>query len=340
MTSFIDNLNKISQGSVLSEKEMESSMTLIMQGEVEDVDIAAFLTQLADRGETVEEITGAAKVLRKMVTPIQAPPNAVDCCGTGGDGASTYNISTAVALVCAGSGVPVAKHGNRASSSKSGAADVLESLGVNLNASLPVLEQALEKIGFCFLMAPRHHQAMKHVSAVRKKLGFRTIFNLLGPLANPANTQYQLIGVYDPQWLRPMAEVLRNLGTKAAWIVHGEDGLDEITITAKTQIAILSPDGTMTEKMLSPEDFGLPTSAIEALKGGDAQENAIALTQLLAGKPSAYRDIVLANSAAVLHLQGKASSLLEGVDLAARTIDSGKAKQILTTYIEMTNERS
>ena len=332
MTSLDFALNKISQGSVLEEKEMEATMQDIMQGKANDTQIATLLTKLSERGEAVPEITGAAKVMRAMATTIKAPDNALDCCGTGGDGVGTYNISTAVAIISAACGVPVAKHGNRASSSKSGAADVLEALGVNLDATHAQLEAALEQFNFCFLMAPHHHQAMKHVMPVRKALGFRTIFNLLGPLANPAGTKFQLIGVFDKKWLKPMAEVLNNLGTKRAWIVYGRDGLDEITTTDKTDIAVLD-NGIITEQTISPEGFGLPYANIDALKGGDAKTNASAILALLNGESSAYRDIVLANSSAVLNISGKANNLKDGVSIAAQAIDSGRALKLLQDYI-------
>lgn len=333
------SLAQIDQNTALSAEEMESVMRQIMQGQIEDAEIAALLTQLAERGEAVSEITGAARVMRDMASAIQAPDGALDCCGTGGDGAGTYNISTAVAIVSAACGVPIAKHGNRAASSKSGAADVLEALGVSLDLSKEQLETALQEFNFCFLMAPHHHQAMKHVMPVRKSLGFRTIFNLLGPLANPAGTQYQLIGVFDKKWLRPMAEVLGNLGTKRAWIVHGHDGLDEITTTAPTDIAILD-NGTITEKTISPEDFGLETANPDNLKGGDAQQNADALRTLLNGEKNAYRDIVLANASAVLNINSKADTLIDGVTLAAQAIDNGNALKALEDYIEFTNKKS
>lgn len=339
MTVLSSSLKKISQGSVLAEKEMEDVMREIMQGGADEADIATLLTTLSERGESVSEITGAARVMREMASAINAPDNAFDCCGTGGDGAGTYNISTAVALVSAACGVPVAKHGNRASSSKSGAADVLEALGCNLDMPPARLESALEQFNFCFLMAPHHHQAMKHVVSIRKKLGFRTIFNLLGPLANPAGTQYQLIGVFDKKWLRPMAEVLNNLGTKRAWLVCGHDGLDEITTTDKTDIVILDK-GQIEEKTLSPEDFGLERVSIESLKGGDAAENATAMKALLNGEPSAYRDIVLVNTSAVLNINGKVSSIKDGVAMAANAIDNGSALKILEGYAAFTRGES
>jgi anthranilate phosphoribosyltransferase len=342
MTSFQNYLEKISQGSVLSQKEMEAVMHEIMQGNVNEADMESFLIQLSNRGETVEEITGAANVMRGMAGTIRAPKGALDCCGTGGDASGTYNISTAVALLAAGCGVPVAKHGNRAASSKSGAADVLEALGVNLDVSTRRLEASLEKANFCFLMAPNHHQAMKHVVPVRKKIGTetgkRTIFNLLGPLANPAGTKYQLIGVFDKKWTKPFAQVLKNLGTKSAWIVHGQDGLDEISVCAPTNVAILH-NGDIVETTISPENFGLPMHDPAKLKGGNAAENAEALKELLKGERGAYRDIVLANTSAVLNIAGKVKGLKEGVRMAEENIFNGNAYNVLEFYIKYTNRK-
>ncbi len=329
MTPF---LKQLQSGQTLNQDQMIDAMNIIMSGKACESEIAAFLMGLSMRGETVDEITGAALVMREKAAHIKAPYGAVDCCGTGGDKSGTYNISTAVAIVAASCGVPMAKHGNRAASSKSGAADVLEALGVNLDMPLKELEKALDLFQFAFLMAPKHHAAMRHVVPVRKSLGIRTIFNLLGPLANPAGTKLQLIGVYDPALLQPMAEVLRNLGTKKAWIVHGDDGLDEITTTTTTQIAILE-EGEITLKTLSPEDFGLPISTAKSLKGGSAEGNATALYNLLEGQKTPYSDIVLANTSAVLNIHGSAQDLKEGVKIATQSIDSGRAMQILKDYI-------
>lgn len=317
----------------LSEDEMIEAMTRIMDGAVTDSDLATFLTNMAGRGETVDELTGAARVMRQKAASIKAPYGAVDCCGTGGDKSGTYNISTAVALVAASCGAPVAKHGNRAASSKSGAADVLEILGVNLDLPKEKLEEALEKFHFAFLMAPNHHQSMKHVAAVRRQLGTRTIFNLLGPLANPAGTRHQLLGVFSREWVMPMAETLKNLGTKSAWIVHGSDGLDEITVTGPTHVATLDPEGKITEKTLTPEHFGLKTHDKEKLLGGDAEENARALRAVLEGQKCAYRDIVLANTAAVLLIHGSVETLKDGLARAADSVDHGLALQTLKDYI-------
>ena len=328
-------LLKIQRSETLSREEMENCMRNIMEGHWEDTQIAAFLMGLSLRGETVDEITGAAKIMREKALHINAPANAVDCCGTGGDGQSTYNISTAVAILGAACGVPMAKHGNRAASSKSGAADVLESLGANLDCTKEKLEKALQRYNFAFLMAPKHHSAMKYVVPVRKALGVRTIFNLLGPLANPAGTKRQLIGVYDPKWLTPFAHALKNLGTEKAWIVCGENGMDEITTTGKTHLAILE-NGQISERTLTPADFGLSISNIEDLRGGDAQTNANALKAILSGQKNAYRDIVLANTAAVLMIAEKCTNLKEGVKLASDTLDSGKALETLNAYIAFT----
>lgn len=328
---------KIIQHSDLSEDEMTTCMRHIMAGETEDIELAAFLTALAQKGETVDEIVGAVKVLREKARTVNAPQGAVDCCGTGGDGLGTYNVSTAVAIVCAACGVPMAKHGNRSASSKSGAADVLEALGANLDMSDSKLEEALRRFYFAFLMAPHHHQAMKHVIPVRKALGFRTIFNLLGPLLNPAETQYQLIGVYSDHLLLPMAETLSRLGTKKAWIVHGDDGMDEISICAPTRVAILN-HGTIEETVVTPEDCGLARTTPNELSGGAAQENAAALKDLLTGTQGAYRDIVLANASAVLMIAGKADSLRQGAAYAADAIDCGAAMHILESYIAFSQE--
>lgn len=336
MNEYLDALRG---GGTLSEEQMIAAMTLIMDGLAEDTQIAAFLTILAERGETVEEITGAARVLRSKVVGLKAPYGAVDCCGTGGDKKGTYNISTAVALVAAACGVPVAKHGNRSSSSNSGAADVLETLGVNLGVPFDKLEEAMKTIGFAFLMAPHHHEAMKHVAQVRKDLGRRTIFNILGPLANPAGTRLQLLGVYDKALLQPMAQVLKNLGTKRAWIVHGSDGLDEITTCGETYVVTLDAEGFIKERVLAPEDFGLTAPKDPArLIGGDADKNATALRAILEGQNCPYRDIVLANTAAVLCVHGSVPDLQQGVKKAAKAIDSGAAMQVLKDYIAFSRE--
>ncbi|MCB1681603.1 MAG: anthranilate phosphoribosyltransferase [Rhodospirillales bacterium] len=341
MAALTPYLVKIQKSETLSTQDMTEAMTLVMEGRCSDAEIAAFLMGLSVRGERPEEIAGAAQVMRSKALTISAPEGAVDCCGTGGDHSGSYNISTAVALVSAACGVPVAKHGNRASSSKSGTADVLEALGVNLDLSYEKLETALEQIGFAFLMAPRHHEAVKHVLSVRKALGIRTLFNLLGPLANPAGTRRQLIGVYDRKWVLPVAETLRHLGMDCAWVVHGADGMDEITTTAKTFVAKLDGD-LIHEEVLTPEDFGLPRCKPEALRGGNAAINAEALLGVLEGQTSAYRDIVVVNTAAVLIIAGKfpSGAYKEAAAFAAAALDEGKAIALFKAYKDFTQNKS
>jgi anthranilate phosphoribosyltransferase len=330
-------LKKIQQGTALTEKEMAEAMSIIMEGGASEAQTGAFLTGLSVRGETSEEISGAARTMREKALKINAPKDAVDCCGTGGDGAGTLNISTAVAFVAAGCGVPVAKHGNRASSSKSGAADVLEYLGVNLEMPVKALEKALKKYNYCFLMAPHHHTATKYVVPVRRQLGFRTIFNLLGPLSNPAGTRRQLLGVYDKKWLLPMAEALRRLGSEKAWIVHGKDGLDEITLTGQTDMAMLE-NGDIAMATLEPVNFGLDKISPAEIKGGDAAHNAAALMKVLEGEPGAYRDMVVANAAAVLLVHGSEKDLAKAAGKAARSIDSGQSLGVLNNYINFSKQ--
>jgi len=333
MTTFSEYVKKSKSGHLFTEEEMAAAIRLLMSGEVSEDDAASFLSSLAARGETAEEIAGAAKTMRAMAATIDAPKGAIDCCGTGGDGHSTVNISTTVALVAASCGVPIAKHGNRSASSKSGAADVLEKLGVDLTLPREKLERAITDLNFCFLMAPNHHAAMKNVAAARKKIGTRTIFNLLGPLANPANTKKQLIGVFDEKWLLPMANALRALGTQKAYIVHGSDGLDEITLTGPTRAAILD-GGTITQTTFLPQDFGLPEISLADIRGGDATQNAAALLNVLNGAHNAYRAMVLANTAAVLALHDN-RNLRDGVHAAAESIDTGRALNLLNQYREL-----
>lgn len=331
MPEFTSALDTLREGVALGEREMQDAMTAIMDARVAPEDVAEFLTMLARRGETVDEIVGAARSLRQKALTITAPPDAVDCCGTGGDGARTLNVSTAVALIAAACGVPVAKHGNRASSSKSGSADVLEALGINIDIPPERAEEALRRFNFAFLMAPRHHQAMRNVREIRKSLGFRTVFNILGPLANPAGTRRQLIGIYDGTLLQPVAEALARLGTERAWVVHGRDGLDEITLTGETDIALLQ-NGKVSRTRIGPDDFGLPVHEPGSIAGDDAAYNARALQRLLEGEKSAYRDFVLANTAAVLLIHGTAGALRDGVERAAAAIDSGAALKLVDSY--------
>ncbi len=335
----ISILDQIQQRKTLPESLMRQAMSEIMEGKWSSEQIAAFLMGLSVRGETVDEITGAAKVMQEKVLRINAPEGAVDCCGTGGDSSGSYNVSTAVAIVAAACGVPVAKHGNRSASSKSGAADVLEAMGVKLNVPQEKLELALKKYNFAFLMAPRHHKGMKYVAPVRKALGVRTIFNILGPLANPAKTKYQLLGVFERELVVPMAQVLKNLGAKRAWVVHGSDGLDEITTTGKTYVAKLY-DNNITEDILSPQDFGLGFAKPEGLIGGNPEHNADALMAVLEGIRNAYRDIIVANTAAVLCISENAQNLPEAAQKAQAVLDDGSAMKLFESYRKFTQKHA
>ncbi|MBI1179603.1 MAG: anthranilate phosphoribosyltransferase [Alphaproteobacteria bacterium] len=329
---------KVATGASLTEDEAEAVFQAMMEGAATPAQMGGLLMAMRVRGETVAEITGGARAMRAKALRVTAPPGAIDTCGTGGDGSGSFNISTAVALVVASLGVPVAKHGNRALSSRSGSAEVLHQLGVNIEADLSVLERCLKEANIAFLMAPRHHSAMRHVGPVRVELGTRTLFNLLGPLANPAGADRQLLGVFDARWIRPMAEVLRNLGSRRVWVVHGEDGLDEITTTAATRVAELR-DGTIREFILTPEEAGLRRADPAELKGGDPAHNAAALRALLDGAQGAYRDIVLLNSAAALLVAGRADDLRGGLALAARALDSGAARATLEKLAMLSHGR-
>lgn len=335
MSDIRDILQELMNGKTLSATEMQDVMGLIMTGQLTDSEMASLFTVMSYRGETIEEITGAAQTVRNHAKSIKAPKGSVDCCGTGGDGANTYNISTAVAFVAAACDVPVAKHGNRSASSKSGAADALEAAGINLDVSTQQLEDALKQFKFCFLMAPHHHEALKYAKKVRSELGFRTISNLLGPLANPADTKFQLIGVFAKKWLTPMATVLGNLGTKRAWIVHGSDGLDEITLCGDTYVAELN-HGNISEKIVCAKDFGLDEIKIEQIKGGDATQNAKALLGVLNDdvQYKAYKSIVIANCAAVLHIHDEGLPLIEASSKAKLAIENGNALKVFEDYKE------
>lgn len=329
-------LNKVADGTALSADEAEAAFGIIMSGDATPAQIAGFLMALRVRGETVDEITGAVRTMRAKMTRISAPAGAMDVVGTGGDSSGTYNISTGAAFVVAGAGVPVAKHGNRALSSKSGAADVLSSLGVNLEADFPVIEKAIAEAGIGFLMAPRHHSAMRFVGPVRVEMGVRTIFNILGPMSNPADVKRQFTGVFSRDWVLPMAETLKNLGCEAAWVVHGSDGLDELTTTGLTHVAALE-NGTIREFEVSPTDVGIAIADPADLKGGDPKTNAAAIRTLLSGETGAYRDIVLMNAGASLVVAGKAADLASGVEMAAVSIDSGDALAALDKLVAITN---
>ena len=331
-------LSKLALGQRLSEGEAALAFDRMMSGDATPAQMGGFLMALRVRGETVEEITGAARTMRAKALRIDAPPGAIDTVGTGGDGAGTFNISTAAALVVAGCGVPVAKHGNRAFSSRSGAADILAALGVNIDAEPSIVGRAMVEAGIGFLMAPRYHSAMRHVGPTRVELGTRTIFNLLGPLSNPAGAKRQLVGVFAPNWVRPIAEVLAKLGSERAWVVHG-DGLDELTTTGTTLVAELK-DGKVSSFEVTPEDAGLPRATLDDIKGGDPAANAAQLTLLLDGRRGPLRDIVLLNSAAALIVAGRARDLRRGVDQAAEAIDEGKARRVLEKLVAITNGRA
>ena len=320
----------------LSREEAEAAFNIIMEGEATPAQTGGLLMALRTRGETVGEFAAAAAVMRKKCKAVNAPEGAMDIVGTGGDGKSTLNISTATALVTAGAGVVVAKHGNRNLSSKSGTADALGELGVNVMVGPDVVEQAINEAGIGFMMAPMHHPAVKHVMPARQELGTRTIFNILGPLTNPAGVKRQLTGAFSKEMIRPMAETLLELGSEKAWLVHGSDGTDEISIAGPTWIAKLE-NGSVTDAEISPEDAGLAVHPFESIVGGTPSENATALKALLDGETSAYRDAVLLNTAAALVVAGKADDLKHGVELAAESIDSGAALQKLTALARITS---
>lgn len=331
-------LKTVAAGGKLAIDESSRAFGLIMAGDVSDVRIAAFVTALAVRKPTIDEIVGAVRAMRSAMTTIEANPYAIDLCGTGGDGAGTLNISTACAFVVSSCGVPVAKHGNRNMSSRSGTADCLEALGVKIDLGPAEASRCLREAGLCFLFAQTYHPAMKHAARVRQALGFRTIFNLLGPLSNPARVRRQLVGVYARDWVEPLANALARLGADRVWVVYG-DGLDEIATSGPTRVAMLA-DGQVTVREIGPEDAGLSWSPLSALAGGTATENAAALKRLLDGETGAYRDIVLINSAAALVIGGKVQDLKQGVALAAAAIDNGAAKEKLHTLITISNVRS
>ena len=329
-------LAKLVDGRVLSADEAHAFFAACLRGEPTPAQVSAAVTALRIRGETVDEIVAFASAMREAALTLDHPfDEVIDTCGTGGDGAHTYNISTAAAFVLAGAGLKVAKHGNRAMSSKSGSSDVLSVLGVNLAASPAQQARALDQAGIAFLFAPTYHGAMRHVGPVRAEIGFRTVFNLLGPLCNPANATHQVMGVYDPALLEPLVEVLGRLGARRAWTVHGQ-GLDELTTTGPTEVAEWK-DGVVRRFTVTPGDAGLPTATLADLRGGDAEENAAALTALLAGARGPYRDIVVLNSAAALVVADRAPDLKAGAELAASVIDDGRAAAALATLARISN---
>ncbi len=336
MSGFTQILAKLADRQSLSAPDAETAFQTIMNGEADTAQIAAFLTALRVRGETVEEITAGAKVMRAHAEPIKAPENAVDTCGTGGSGLHTYNVSTASAFILAAAGIPVVKHGNRAATSRSGTADALEALGGKIDLPMSTVQASLDELGFTFLFARSHHQAMKHVAPVRSSLKFKTIFNLLGPLSSPAQAKRQVLGVFDRKWLHPMAKVLQELGSTHVMLVHGHDGMDEITTSGITEIVELNK-GDIREYEITPEDAGLKAVPLEALLGGNPEHNAKAIVDLFDGSTSPFRDIVLMNAAAAFIVADKATDLKEGVQMAADMVDSGAAKAKLQQWIEFTN---
>jgi anthranilate phosphoribosyltransferase len=330
-------LARLGRGETLSAAESEAAFGVVMDGLATPAQIGGMLMAMRARGETVAELTGAVIALRKRMACVNAPVNAMDVCGTGGDAAASLNISTAVTFVLAACGIPVAKHGNRALSSRAGGADVLAALGVEIEPPMERLSAILEEAGCVFLFAPRHHPALAYAAPTRVELGTRTILNLTGPMANPAGVKCQLIGVFDPVWARPVAETLRALGTEAAWVVHSQ-GLDELTLAGENQVVVLK-HGEITEFTLDASDAGLMPVPLEAIKGGDAQENAAALLAVLEGRPSGYRDTILFNAAAALVVAGATTSLIEGVSLAAGAIDRGAAAGVLAKLMTASREQ-
>lgn len=327
---------KVANGEALSRDEARAAFDILMSGEATPSQIGGFLMALRVRGETVEEIAGAVSTMRAKMLPVHAPADVIDIVGTGGDGLGTYNISTLAAIIVAGAGVKVAKHGNRALSSKSGTADALTALGVKLDIPPALIARCVEEAGIGFMFAQVHHAAMRHVGPSRVELGTRTIFNLLGPLSNPASAKRQLLGVFSPRWLQPIAEVMRDLGSETIWVVHGE-GMDEITTTGVTHVCALE-NGQIRSFDLTPEDFGVARATIDELKGGDGEVNAKALRDVLSGAKNAYRDIALCNAAASLVVAGKATDVLEGMILATQSLDSGNAAAVLDRLVAVSNE--
>jgi anthranilate phosphoribosyltransferase len=336
MDDFKSIIAKVATGATLTRDESASAFDSMMSGEATPSQMGGLLMALRVRGETVEEITGAVSAMRAKMLKVKAPPEAIDVVGTGGDGSGSVNVSTCASFIVAGAGVPIAKHGNRALSSRSGAADVLSSLGVKIDISPDHVGRCVAEAGIGFMFAPAHHPAMKNVGPTRVELATRTIFNLLGPLSNPAGVRRQMVGVFSKQWVLPLAQVLKNLGSETVWVVHGSDGLDEITLTGPTFVAALEK-GSIRSFEVTPEQAGLKCVAGETLKGGDANTNAIALQSVLDGMPSPYRNVALLNAAAALIVAGRARDLKEGVALGVQSIDSGAAGSRLKQLIAVSN---
>jgi anthranilate phosphoribosyltransferase len=327
---------KAATGAPLTREEAARGFDTMMSGEATPSQMGGLLMALRVRGETVDEITGAVTAMREKMLRVRAPADAIDVVGTGGDASGSYNISTCAAFIVAGAGVPVAKHGNRALSSRSGAADVLGALGVNIELPPEQVGRCIRDAGIGFMFAPAHHPAMKNFGPTRVELGTRTIFNLLGPLSNPAGVKRQMVGVFSRQWLEPLAQVLKNLGSEAVWVVHGSDGLDEITTSGPTYVAALE-NGSVRSFEITPEDVGLPRVKPEVLRGGDAAANAQALAEVLKGKKNAFRDVALLNAAAGLIVAGRAKELKQAFALAEKSVDSGEAEGRLQRLISVSN---
>ena len=327
---------KAATGAALSREESAQAFDRMMSGEATPSQMGGLLMALRVRGETVDEITGAVSAMRAKMLKVDAPAHAVDVVGTGGDASGSYNISTCAAFIVAGAGIPVAKHGNRALSSKSGAADVLTSLGVRIDLTPAEVGRCIRDAGIGFMFAPAHHPAMKNVGPTRVELGTRTIFNLLGPLSNPANVKRQLVGVFSRQWIEPLAQVLKNLGSESVWVVHGSDGLDEITSSGPTYVAALE-GGNIRTFEIRPDDVGLKAVKSDALRGGDADANAAALKAVLDNIDGAYRDVACLNAGAALVVAGAAKDIKEGVALARKSLESGAARAKLEKLIAVSN---
>ena len=337
MAEFKPLIAKVAAGTPLTRAEAREAFDVMMSGDATPSQIGGFLMALRVRGETVDEITGAVEIMREKMLPVSAPADAIDIVGTGGDASGSYNISTCAAFIAAGAGLKVAKHGNRALSSRSGAADVLMALGVKIDVGPEKIAECISEAGLGFMFAPAHHSSMKFVGPSRVELGTRTIFNLLGPLSNPAGAKRQVTGVFSKQWVEPLAQVLQNLGCEACWICHGEGGMDEIVPTGTTWISELK-DGTITSFTLTPEEVGLKRSSFDDLKGGDAEHNADALRHVLGGKPSAFRDAAVMTAAAALVVAGREPSLKQGVAAAQKALDSGAAETALINLIKVSND--
>ena len=332
-------IQKVSGGATLAEEEIRTALDQMTAGAATPAQMGAFLMALRVRGETVEEITGAAQMLRSRMNRVEVPPDAIDIVGTGGDSHGTYNVSTCAALIAAGAGVRVAKHGNRRVSSKSGASDVLAELGVKLDVPFDTISRCVAQAGIGFLWAPQHHPAMKHWAPIRGELGIRTIFNLLGPISNPGGVKRQVVGVFSWHWVEPIAHVLNNLGARHVWVVHGHDGLDELTTTGATDVAELK-DGKIEVFEVTPADAGLLPAKLSDLRGGDEKENAAAIRDVLAGKRTPLRDIAVLNAAAALIVADKAANLMDGAALAAHAIESGAARAALEKLVAISNGRN